>query len=106
MCMTFILCILLAFVIGLLIGRLVSLKKKESFGALAGRGVINTDDTAAACRFGIASPAKMSSLGSSCCAVYHKQDGLYKPVQVVGKCCLSTDENTAECLQYDSPESS
>lgn len=106
MCMTFILCILLAFVIGLLIGRLVNFRRKESFGAIAGRGLINTDTTTAACRFGIASPAKMSSLGSSCCAVYHKQDGLYKPVQVVGKCCLSSDENTAECLQYDNSGSS
>ena len=106
MCMTFILCILLAFVIGLLIGRLFKIKNQESFGAIAGRGVINTDDTAAACRFGIANPTRVSSLGSSCCAVYHKQDGLYNPVQVVGKCCLSTGENPTECLQYDSPESS
>lgn len=100
-------CVLLAFVIGLIVGQLVGSRQfSEKFNAIAGRGIINTDNTAAACRFGVVSPTQLSSFGSACCAVYHKQDGLYKPVEQVGKCCTLTNDQGTQCLQYDMKDDS
>ena len=100
------LCVILAFVIGLLVGKLTRKNRQEGFNAIAGQAVFNNENVTGACQFGVVSPTQLSSYGSGCCAVYHKQNGLYQPVQTFGKCCTHTNSEGTKCLKYDTEDSS